>query len=96
LTVLLVAVLNIWGASLSAPGSRFGTASSAEASSTILFNPSRLAPFGNQLVDQGHPSLHLFQGVWPHSGWEKHPSHNTWLRVTGGLGAWLFEKLTIG
>src|ERR1700675_1772585 len=53
LTVLLVAVLNISGVSLSAPGSRFSTASRAEASRTILFIPSRLAPFVNQLVDEG-------------------------------------------
>ena len=33
---------------------------------------------------------------WPHSGWEKHTSHDTWLRVTGGLGARLSEKLTNG
>src|SRR5437899_5835242 len=59
LTVLLVAVLNISGVSLSAPGSRFSTASTAEASRTILFIPSRLAPFGNQLVDEGHTSLHM-------------------------------------
>lgn len=36
----------------------------------------------------------LVLGSLAHSGWEKHTSHNTWLRVTGGLGAWLFEKLT--
>jgi len=59
LTVLLVAVLNISGVSLSAPGSRFSTASTAEASRTILFIPSRLAPFGNQLVDEGRTSLHM-------------------------------------
>jgi hypothetical protein len=59
LTVLLVAVLNISGVSLSAPGSRFSTASRAEASSTILFIASRLAPFGNQLVDEGRTSLHM-------------------------------------
>ncbi len=52
LTVLLVAVLNISEVSLSAPGSRFSTASRAEASRTILFIPSRLAPFGNQLVSR--------------------------------------------
>src|SRR5882724_8935546 len=60
LTVLLVAVLNISGVSLSAPGSRFSTASRAEASRTILFIPSRLAPFVNQLVDEGCTSLHMF------------------------------------
>jgi hypothetical protein len=34
-------------------------ASKAEASSTILFIPSRLPPFGNQLADEGRTSFHM-------------------------------------
>src|SRR5260370_3459725 len=59
LTVLLAAVLNRRGVSLSAPGSRFSTARSAEASSTILFIAGRLAPFGDQLVSQRYASFHV-------------------------------------
>src|SRR5260370_6294982 len=60
LTVLLAAVLNNWGVSLSAPGSRLSTARSAEASSTILFIARGLAPFGDQLVSQRYAWFHMF------------------------------------
>src|SRR5579863_4205168 len=52
LTVLLMAALNSWGVSLSAPGSRLSTARSAEASSTILFTFRGLTALRNQLVHQ--------------------------------------------
>jgi hypothetical protein len=58
LQAISTAPLNGTGVSFSAPGSRLGMASRAEASNTILFIASGLAPFRDQLVNQ--------EGTWFH------------------------------
>src|SRR5450631_585318 len=50
-------MLNNCGVSLSAPGSRFSIAKSADASSTILLTLGRLAPFSDQLIDERDSGL---------------------------------------
>src|ERR1039458_5602782 len=50
-------MLNNWGVSLSAPGSRLSMAKSADASSTILLTLGRLAPFSDQLIDERDSGL---------------------------------------